>query len=45
MNRLKIVQQYMTPDVKYKRPDRYSKAQKIHARIIKKQDEKIAKTI
>lgn len=43
MNRLKIVQQYMSLAVKYKRADLYNRAQKLHEKIIKKQDEKIAK--
>lgn len=45
MNRLKIVQKYMTLDTKIKDKKKYAKAQKLHQKIIKKQDEKIKNTI
>ena len=44
MNRLKIVQKYMSTSTKIKDIKKYEKAQKLSAKIIKIQDVKIAKS-
>jgi hypothetical protein len=41
MNRLAIVQKYMSGSTKIKDIEKYKRAQKLSAKIIKKQDEKI----
>ncbi|MEA2011879.1 MAG: hypothetical protein U9O87_02160 [Verrucomicrobiota bacterium] len=43
MNRLLIVRKYMTLSMKIKDEQKYFKAQKLHAKIVKKNDEKWSK--
>lgn len=45
MNRLQIVQKYMTLSTKVANPKKYEKAQKLHAKIIINEDKKIKANI
>jgi len=45
MNRLQIVQKYMSASTKVKDIEKYEKAQRLSKRIIEKQDEKLWKSL